>query len=51
MAERVAAEFNDLLRLQARVIHYGVDVVIEDIRTALGFCIDTLVSPKYGIEP
>jgi hypothetical protein len=40
MAERVATEFNDLLSLQARVIHYGVDMALEDLRSALGFCIE-----------
>jgi WD40 repeat protein len=48
MAERVAAEFKDLLRLQARVILYGVDVVIEDLRTALGFCIEQKETETYS---
>lgn len=47
MAERVAAEFDDLLRLQARVIHYGVDMALEDVRTGLGFCIDKPETETY----
>jgi WD40 repeat protein len=47
MAERVVAEFNDLKRLQACVIHYGVDMALEDIRTALGFCTSKSDSETY----
>ena len=48
MAERVAAEFNNLLRLQARVIHYGVDIVLEDLRTVLDFCMDKQGTLTYS---
>lgn len=48
MAKRVAAEFDDLIRLQARVIHYGVDMALEDLRTALGFCINQKESGTYS---
>jgi WD40 repeat protein len=48
MAERVAIEFNDLLRLQARAILYGVDIVLEDIRTALIFCIEHSETKTYS---
>jgi WD40 repeat protein len=48
MAERVAAEFDDLMRLQARVIRYGVDIALEDVRTGLGFCIDKPETEIYS---
>jgi WD40 repeat protein len=47
MAERLATEFDDLLRLQARVIHYGVDMALEDVRTGLGFCMGVPESETY----
>jgi hypothetical protein len=48
MAERVAAEFHSLLRLQAHVIGYGVYMALEDVRTALGFCIDKPETQIYS---
>jgi len=48
MAERVAIELNDLIRLQARVIQYGIDMALEDLRTGLGFCIEKPESETYS---
>ncbi len=48
MAERVAKEFDDLQCVQARVIRYGVDSVIEDLRTALGFCMNRPDTETYS---
>jgi hypothetical protein len=47
MAKQVATEFNDPLRMQARIIRYGIDMTLEDIRTALGFCIDRPETETY----
>ncbi len=38
MASRMAAAFSDILCLEANVIQRGVDEVLDDLRTGLGFC-------------
>jgi hypothetical protein len=48
LAERVTAEFNNLMCLQARVIHYGIDMALEDVRTALGFCMERPETETYS---
>jgi len=47
LAARVATALDDVLRLQARVVRYGIDMVLEDVRTGLGFCAGEPESETY----
>ena len=49
MAERVVKKLNDLHRLQVHVIRYGIDIVLEDVRTGLGFCGSKAKGKTYSL--
>ncbi len=47
LAERVLTTLEDLSRLQTRVRHYGIEMVLEDFRTGLEFCVDVPKNQTY----
>ncbi len=48
LAEHAIKELDDLSRLQARIVRFGIDKVLEDARIVLGFCNDKPETEVYS---